>query len=136
MNYIEDKFQQFINCDDYSNIAKYSVQTAQMTQLMHFIINSYGVPCYPKFRNTHKTVSGLKVYNLKIQYPARDDWDNIATIHPHKNFLEVFTFKNGHAQESYFINTTNRECTYNNQVVPLENLLEEIHSVYKLRSNE
>lgn len=83
-----------------------------MIQLLHYMINSYDIPCFPVFRDNHRSSSDLKVYNLKIQYPLHEDWNNVATVNPHKGFLEIFTFTNGEAQESYFIKTDNRECTY------------------------
>ena len=136
MSCIDNTSHAFLTHADYSAIAKASVNTAQMTQLIHFMVNSYGVPCYPIFRDIHISSSGFKVYNLKVEYPVRDDWDNVATVHPHKGFLEVFTFKDSQAQKSYYINTSNRECKYDDKIVPLENLLEEIKIVYKLRSKE
>lgn len=136
MSYIDDKFQCFLSYPDYKEIAKTSVSTAQMIQLLHYMVNSYDIPCFPVFRNNHRSMSDLKVYNLKIQYPLREDWDNVATVHPHKGFLEIFTFSNGEPQESYFIKTENRECTYKNKVVPLEQLLEEIKDVFNLRKGK
>jgi len=136
MSYIDDKFHYFLSCLDYEEIAKTSVNTAQMIQLLHYMINSYDIPCFPVFRDDHRSTSNLKVYNLKIQYPLHDDWDNVATVHPHKGFLEIFTFTNGEAQESYLIKTDNRECTYKNKVVPLEQLFEEIKDVFNLRKGK
>jgi len=100
------------------------------------MINSYDIACFPIFRDNHRSTNNLKVYNLKIQYPSYEDWANIATVHPHKEFLEIFTFTNWEDQESYFIKTDNRECTYKNKVVPLEQLFDEIKDVFNLRKGK
>lgn len=136
MSYINDKFQCFLSCPDYEEIAKVSVNTAQMIHLLHHMINSYDIPCFPVFRDDHRSTGNLKVYNLKIQYPLHEDWDNIATVYPHKGFLEIFTFSDEKLQQSYFIKTDNRECIYKNKVVPLEQLFEEIKDVFKLRKGK
>jgi hypothetical protein len=73
MSYIDNKLQHFLDSLYYEEIAKTSVNTLQIIQLLHYMINSYDIPCFPVFRDTHRSTSNLKVHNLKIQYPLRED---------------------------------------------------------------
>ena len=131
MGFIDDKYNEFINSKDFEEIGMCNSEIQQLIMMLHFKINEFGIPSYPVFREKDRSSRGLKVFNMKIQYPSqRDDWDNVVTIKPYKTMIELFTLKNGEPQKSYFIESNNiNVCKYKNKTVPIEKFLKEIKQV-------
>lgn len=136
MEFIDDKYDEFINSEDFEEIGKYNVEIQQLIMMLHFKINAFGIPSYPVFREKDRSSRGLKVFNMKVQYPSqRDEWDNVVTIKPYETMLELFTFKNGEPQKSYFIEPSNMNvCKYKNKTVGIEKFLKEIKEVNDIRT--
>ena len=50
MEFIDNKYNEFVNSKDFEEIGSYNLEIQQLIMMLHFKINAFGIPSYPVFR--------------------------------------------------------------------------------------